>query len=102
MMGRLDKRIEELERHFGVGTGQFDARRTIEWEEWREQVSEEAYKRLSDVELAVLVELLKLRSKHPEMSGAQFYSLMTPVHHAMERYWSRVLKEVVDELKAST
>ncbi len=58
----------------------------------------EAFRRLTEVELAVMEELLELRTEHPDVSGADFHRLMTDVQHTMERRWSQVVKEVVDEL----
>ena len=57
----------------------------------------EGLKRLTDVELAVFKELMELRSEHADISGAEFYGLMTDVHHTLERRWVEVLREVKRE-----
>jgi hypothetical protein len=80
-MRRQLKRLEALEARYGVGTGQF----TPHGGEGREVVTREALKRLTGPECAILRELMELRERHPDISGAEFFGLMTDVHREMER-----------------
>ena len=95
-MGSLERRLSALEERYGVGSGMFNPVRDYEREQ-RELMEREAIKRLTEVELVILEELLQLRSEHPDLSGAEFYGLMTKAQHALERRWVRVLKEVKRE-----
>ena len=83
----------------------FDTMRDRE-QEYREQVSQEVMSRLSEVELVVLAELLELREQHPDLNGAEFYrviqeSPLSKVYGAMERRWSRLVREVMRDEQAT-
>ena len=93
----LEKRLLKLEADFGVGTGTFKSYTDLAQAQ-RERVVSEALRRLTDVELTVLVELLELRCRHLDLSGTRFYRLMSDIYRAMERRWRRVMKEAGDEL----
>jgi hypothetical protein len=92
-VGSIERRIEELEVRYGVGTGQFTPHHGDE----RELVTSEALQRLTRPEFAILRELMELREQHPDLNGAEFFGLMTDVHHAMEREWVRVVRGVLGD-----
>lgn len=94
----VERRLQELEAHHGVGTGQFAPHEG----EQRESVTREALRRLTAVELKVLSEMMELRERHPGMSGAEFFGLMGEVHRAMESEWIRVVRGVLrDRIEGS-
>jgi hypothetical protein len=90
-MGRIGPRLEELEARYGVGTGQFAPHAGDE----RSQITREAMRRLTPVELKVVEEMMELRADHPNMSGAEFFGLMSETHHAMEGEWVKVVRGVL-------
>ena len=92
-MRRQLKRLEALEARYGVGTGQF----TLHGGEGREAATRQALKRLTGPEFAILRELMELRERHPDISGAEFNGLMTDVHREMEREWVRVVRGVLGD-----
>ena len=54
-------------------------------------------KRLTGPEFAILRELMELRERHPDISGAEFFGVMTDVHREMEREWVRVVRGVLGD-----
>jgi len=75
-----------------VGSGPLNSRRTIGDE--RQLVTREALRRLSSVELAVLREVMELRARHPNMSGAGFF-WADDIHRAMESEWHKIVRGVL-------
>jgi hypothetical protein len=91
-MSKWLRRLEELEARYGVGTAQFTPHKG---DDERELVAREALRRLTGVELVVLTEVMELRAQHPNMSGAEFFGLMSDTHRAMEREWVCVVRGVL-------
>lgn len=92
-MRRQLKRLEALEARYGVGTGQF----TPHGRGGREAATRQALKPLTGPEFAILRELMELRERHPDISGAEFYGVMSDVHREMEREWVRVVRGVLGD-----
>jgi hypothetical protein len=92
-VGSVERRIETLEARYGIGVGQFAPHRGEE----RELVTREALSRLTSVELKVLEDLMELRARHPDVSGAEFFGLMSELHHAMESEWLKIVRGVLGD-----
>jgi hypothetical protein len=94
----IERRIEELELRYGVGTAQFTPHEGNE----RGLVTREALSRLTSVELKVLEDVMELRVRHPDVSGAEFFGLMSDLHRTMEREWVNIVRGVLrDKIEES-
>jgi hypothetical protein len=94
-VGSLENRLARLEEHFRVWHGPEEG-------EERALLIEEAMRRLSTIELAVLCEVLGLKAAHPDAGGVEHWRLMTDTQREMEVQWRRVVREVRSELEAPT
>jgi hypothetical protein len=93
----IEARIAQLEAQYGsVGVGQFNPLRNRDPLE-RGAVLVEAINRLSSLEFHILEELLEKRERHGDMSGAEFFSVMSKTEHAFELEWIKVCRSIVRE-----
>jgi hypothetical protein len=92
-LGSLERRLARLEERFRVWHGPEEGQE-------RRRLVEKALQRLSGIELAVLCEVLELKTAHPEAGGVEHWRLMTDTQREMESEWRRVVREVKSELEA--
>jgi len=96
-LGSLNDRLRKLEatRGYGaVGSGQFRPLKDADPLE-RGEVLADVIGRLTHLELSVLDELVEKRERHPDLNGAQFYSMMSDVEHEFEREFNKIVRSVV-------
>src|SRR3954467_8608999 len=86
-MGRLAKRVSDLERAFPMW-------KPPEEDEERRRVFEEALSRITLVELAVLCEVLELRVEHPDASNVEFWHMMSDTQRTMESEWRKITRQI--------